>query len=306
MKRFFPTIIASVVLALSLFSLSACTKTPEENPIDTLEERVAAMTLEEKLGQMIQAERNAINSSAVNALNLGSILSGGGSHPNPNTPQGWLSMTTSFRNASLNSSSGLPVLYGVDAVHGHNNLLGAVLFPHNIALGATRDADLVERIGAAVAIQLKATGVPWNFAPCVAVVQDLRWGRTYESFGENPTLVSELGVAYTLGLQGEGVLATAKHYVADGGTDFNPTTATPSIKAMSPSMKPRFGPCIYRPTSRSLMMPMCTASWCRSVRSAPRRCMRRSTGSMTCSKANSALKAWWSPTGKPFTNCPDR
>jgi hypothetical protein len=90
MKRFFPTIIASVVLALSLFSLSACTKTPEENPIDTLEERVAAMTLEEKLGQMIQAERNAINSSAVNALNLGSILSGGGSHPNPNTPQGWL------------------------------------------------------------------------------------------------------------------------------------------------------------------------------------------------------------------------
>jgi beta-glucosidase len=85
----------------------------------------------------------------------------------------------------------------VDAVHGHNNLLGAVLFPHNIALGATRDADLVERIGAAVAIQLKATGVPWNFAPCVAVVQDLRWGRTYESFGENPTLVSELGVAYT-------------------------------------------------------------------------------------------------------------
>jgi beta-glucosidase len=227
MKRFFPTIIASVVLALSLFSLSACTKAPVENPIDTLEERVAAMTLEEKLGQMVQAERNAINSSAVNALNLGSILSGGGSHPNPNTPQGWLTLTTSFRNASLNSSSGLPVLYGVDAVHGHNNLLGAVLFPHNIALGATRDADLVERIGTAVAIQLKATGVPWNFAPCVAVVQDLRWGRTYESFGENPELVSQLGVAYTLGLQAEGVAATAKHFIADGGTDFNANNGYP-------------------------------------------------------------------------------
>ena len=227
MKRFFPPIIASVVLALGLFSLSACSKTPEENPIDTLEERVAAMTLEEKLGQMVQAERNAASSAMVNDLNLGSILSGGGSHPNPNTPQGWLTMTTAFRNASLNSSSGIPVLYGVDAVHGHNNLLGAVLFPHNIALGATRDADLVERIGAAVAIQLKATGVPWNFAPCVAVVQDIRWGRSYESFGENTDLVSDLGVAFTKGLQGEGVLATAKHYIADGGTDFNPANGYP-------------------------------------------------------------------------------
>lgn len=209
-----------LVILMVTFSLASCKKEPVV-VLTPMEERLAAMTLDEKLGQMIQAERNGLGSSKITNLNLGSVLSGGGSHPSPNTPEGWKTMINAFLSASRNSSSGVPLLYGIDAVHGNNNLLGAVLFPHNIGLGAANDADLTQRIGKAVAVQLKATQVAWDFAPCLAVVQDVRWGRTYESFSEDPQLVSALGTAFIKGLQSEGIMATAKHYLADGGTFFD-------------------------------------------------------------------------------------
>jgi beta-glucosidase len=205
------------IVVILLISLSACKKDPVV-VLTPMEEKLAAMTLDEKLGQMVQAERNGLGLNKITNLNLGSVLSGGGSHPTPNTPVRWKQMIEDMQTAASKSTSGIPVVYGIDAVHGNNNLLGAVLFPQNIGLGATNDADLVERIGKAVAIQLKATSIAWDFAPCLAVVQDVRWGRTYESFSENPLIVSALGAAFIKGLQSEGVMATAKHYLADGGT----------------------------------------------------------------------------------------
>jgi beta-glucosidase len=139
-------------------------------------------------------------------------------------------MVSDFQEAALQTRLGIPLLYGVDAVHGHNNLYGAVIFPHNIGLGATRDPDLVYRIGRATAEELAATGVHWNFAPTIAVPQDLRWGRTYEGYSQDPLCVAKLGAAYIRGLQGESlsdplsVLATAKHYLGDGGTTWGSST----------------------------------------------------------------------------------
>lgn len=209
-----------LVIILVAFSLVSCKKEPEI-VLTPMEERLASMTLDEKLGQMLQAERNGLGLNKITNLNLGSVLSGGGSHPTPNTPQGWLSMIDSMQTAASRSTSGIPIVYGIDAVHGNNNLLGAVLFPQNIGLGATHDADLVERIGKAVAVQLQATGIAWDFAPCLAVAQDIRWGRTYESFSEDPQVVSALGTAFIKGLQSKGIMATAKHYLADGGTFYD-------------------------------------------------------------------------------------
>jgi beta-glucosidase len=211
-----------LVIVLMTITLVSCKKEPEVI-LTPLEEKLASMTLDEKLGQMVQAERYSVDATKVKNTNMGSVLSGGGSHPSPNTVEGWLALTGGLNDGSLSGSAELPLLYGVDAVHGHNNLKGAVLFPHNIALGATHDEDLLERIGKATAIQLKATGVSWDFAPCLAVVQDVRWGRTYESYSEDPQLVSSLGAAFIKGLQSEKIMATAKHYLADGGTDFDET-----------------------------------------------------------------------------------
>ncbi|MFC6681399.1 glycoside hydrolase family 3 N-terminal domain-containing protein [Nonomuraea ferruginea] len=155
----------------------------------------------------------------VTAYRLGSVLSGGGSAPSPNTPAAWADMYDRFQNAALATPLGIPILYGVDAVHGHNNVHGATIFPHNIGLGATRDPALVRRIGRAVAAEMAGTGTGWNFAPCLCVARDDRWGRTYESFGETPELAASMAMLVT-GLQDgtPSVLATAKHYIGDGGT----------------------------------------------------------------------------------------
>ena len=190
-------------------------------------ELVAQMTLDEKFGQMMQAERATIHDSAdVARFGFGSILSGGGSSPQPNTPAAWARMATDFRSQSLGSRLHIPVLYGVDAVHGHNNVNGAVIFPHNIGLGASRDPDLVRRIGRATALEVAATGIDWTFAPVVTAARDERWGRTYEAFGETSELAALLGPALIRGLQGErlganpdGVLACAKHFLGDGYTE---------------------------------------------------------------------------------------
>ncbi len=195
-------------------------------PVET---RVAAllaqMTLAEKIGQMTQVEKGSLAPSDVQTNFIGSVLSGGGGSPRANaTAADWAKMTDGFQAYALRTRLAIPLLYGVDAVHGHGNVYGATIFPHNIGLGATRDAELVERIGRATAEELAATGIWWNFAPVVAVPQDIRWGRTYEGFSENTEVVAALGAAYIRGLQGDSLadpltaLATAKHFIGDGGT----------------------------------------------------------------------------------------
>jgi beta-glucosidase len=181
------------------------------------------MTLDEKVGQMTQVDKRAVEPADVTHWFIGSVLSGGGANPTPNDPANWAAMVSAYQEAALQTRLGIPLIYGADAVHGHSNVVGATIFPHNIGLGASRDALLVERIGRATALETSATGVFWNFAPCVAVPQDIRWGRTYEGYSEDHQLVSELGAAYVRGLQGEfgapGTnLACPKHFVGDGGT----------------------------------------------------------------------------------------
>ena len=184
------------------------------------------MTLDEKAGQMTMVENNSIEPAQVTEYCIGSVLSGGGGNPTPNTPHIWREMVCGFQQAALETRLAIPLIYGVDAVHGHNNVRGAVIFPHNIGLGASRDADLLERIGQVTARELLATSVHWTFAPSVAVTQDLRWGRTYEGYSADSKLVGELGAALAHGLQGRcadaeyRVLACAKHYVADGATEW--------------------------------------------------------------------------------------
>ena len=184
---------------------------------------LSQMTLEEKAGQMTMVENNSIEPAQVTEFFIGSVLSGGGGNPTPNTPENWRAMVCAFQKAALETRLAIPLVYGVDAVHGHNNVKGAVIFPHNIGLGASRDVDLVERIGRVTARELLATSVHWTFAPSVSVPQDLRWGRTYEGYSADSQLVGDLGAALARGLSGRcsddgsRVLACAKHYVADGG-----------------------------------------------------------------------------------------
>ncbi len=184
---------------------------------------VNSMTIDEKVGQMTQAERSGATPDDVRDYFLGSILSGGGSAPASNTPTGWADMHDAYQAAALSTRLGVPILYGIDAVHGHNNVFGAVIFPHNIGLGATRDPVLVEEVGRITAKEVAITGLEWTFAPCVAVVRDERWGRAYEGFGEDPALQGLLAGAYVRGFQGqtmsgERVVACAKHFIGDGGT----------------------------------------------------------------------------------------
>lgn len=188
------------------------------------------MTLDEKIGQMTLVDKNSISPDDVSRYAIGAVLSGGGGYPADNSPGGWLRMVSGYQEAALRTRLGIPLLYGVDAVHGHGNLRGAVIFPHNIGLGATRDAELVYRIGRATAEETVATGIRWNYAPTIAVPQDIRWGRTYEGFAQEASLVTKLGAAYIEGLQGEdlsdplAVLATPKHFVGDGGTTWGTST----------------------------------------------------------------------------------
>ncbi|WP_433291572.1 glycoside hydrolase family 3 protein [Actinoplanes sp. CA-030573] len=179
------------------------------------------MTLDDKIGQMTQAERGAIapDPSQITTLRLGSILSGGGSVPTPNDPATWVAMINTFQSYALSTPLQIPMIYGIDAVHGHGNVYGATVFPHNVGLGATRDPALVERAYRATASEVRATGIPWDFAPCVCVSRDERWGRSYESFSEDPGLVIRMETAID-GLQKGGVLATVKHYAGDGDTEY--------------------------------------------------------------------------------------
>ncbi|MEY4953471.1 MAG: hypothetical protein RL299_1895 [Pseudomonadota bacterium] len=209
-------------------SPKALTDPATETAIDAL---LARMTVEQKVGQVIQADISAISPADLARYPLGSILAGGNSGPYGNEradAASWKKLVDEFRAASAKSGAGIPILFGIDAVHGHSNLPGATLFPHNIGLGAARDPALIRRIGEVTGIEIAASGIEWTFAPTLAVPQDLRWGRSYEGYAADPALVAAYGKAMVLGLQGElqagkpvaanRVAATAKHFLADGGT----------------------------------------------------------------------------------------
>src|SRR6476659_9718390 len=193
---------------------------------------LARMTLEEKIGQMVQAEQSALKDlSDIEKYFLGSLLSGGTSDPKSgNSLKDWTDLYDSLQAHTQKTRLRIPLLYGIDAVHGHNNVLNATLFPHNVGLGCSRNPELVERAGRITALEVRATGINWTFAPCVTVPQDERWVRTYEGFGESPELARVLGEAAVRGLQGRSlsdplsVLACAKHFVGDGATIYGTGT----------------------------------------------------------------------------------
>ncbi|MFI9154293.1 glycoside hydrolase family 3 N-terminal domain-containing protein [Streptomyces sp. NPDC053367] len=190
-----------------------------------VEDLLGRMTLDDKLGQMTQVEKDAlVPQSDLAAYRIGSVLSGGDSTVSPNNAQTWADTYDSLQRSALATPLGIPVIYGIDAVHGHNAVRGATLFPHNIGLGATRNPALVQRVGRAVAEEVAGTGIDWSFAPCLCVARNDRWGRTYESFGETPELPTAM-TSFITGMQGDtlgadpaSVLTTAKHYLGDGGT----------------------------------------------------------------------------------------
>jgi beta-glucosidase len=228
------TIVVLILLGVGTASGgSGAAGLPYEDPGIPVSKRVedllSRMTLEEKVGQMTQTERGQVftDETLITTWNLGSVLSGGGSTPTTNTPEAWADMIDRFQRAALATRLHIPILYGIDSVHGDGNMYGATVFPHNIGLGATRDPDLVRAVEHVTAEETRATGPQWTFAPCICAAQDDRWGRTYESFGEDPKLVRRMETAID-GFQGrrgdlsdtDRVLATAKHYAGDGDTKY--------------------------------------------------------------------------------------
>ncbi len=224
-------------IALAAFimtaTLTACSnmKNPSLAKSADYDRQVAAllaqMTLDEKIGQMVQADLSCVRDHAdIQKYGFGSMLSGGDSKPpGENNPETWLKTCNELQSWALKTRLKIPLLYGIDAVHGNNDVIGTTIFPHHIGMGATRNPALVEQAEHVTAQEVAGTGIRWAFAPCIAVVQDERWGRTYESYGQDPKLVSELGVAAVKGLQGDelsanpdSVLACAKHFIGDGGT----------------------------------------------------------------------------------------
>ena len=213
---------------LGLLFLPACSQVKRLSSYDSqAKELLSLMTLEEKIGQMTQPEQGPLleNPGDIQRYFIGSVLSGGNSDPaEGNSLEAWTNLYDRIQAEAMKTRLAIPVLYGIDAVHGHSNVLGAVMFPHNIGLGCTRDPVLVEKIGRITAEEVRATGIQWTFSPCVAVPQDIRWGRTYEGFSEDPAVVRSLGEAAVRGMQRAdlghplSILACAKHYVGDGGT----------------------------------------------------------------------------------------
>ena len=210
----------SIILALA-FSTIAHAQTIDHK-VDSL---LNLMTLDEKIGRMTQAERGALETiSDIEYYKIGSLLSGGGSSPTPNTVESWANMYDEYQSYALQTRLGIPLIYGIDAVHGHNNVYGAVIFPHNIGMGCTWNPDLVKTANQITASEVAATGIDWTFSPCITVPQNERWGRTYEGFGETPEIQEIMAAASVEGLQGddlskpETILSCAKHWVGDGGT----------------------------------------------------------------------------------------
>ena len=213
------------ILLAPLLAGSAVAQAQSPGNDARVESLLSQMTLEEKIGQMVQPDVHALKEPAdVQKYLLGSILNGGGGGPTNNQPQVWLNVVNAYQSWALKTRLKIPLIYGVDAVHGHNNVDGAVIFPHDIGLGATHNPALVEQAEHITALEVAGTGIRWVFAPCIAVAQNERWGRTYESFGDSPELVSGMATAAVRGFQGKklsdstSVLACAKHFIGDGGT----------------------------------------------------------------------------------------
>ena len=190
-------------------------------------ELIGSMTLDEKVGQMTQIDQRFLDTiTDLSTYSIGSLLSGGGSHPKVNEPQAWLDMYNKYQEETLKNRLGIPLIYGIDAVHGHNNVYGATIFPQNIGLGATNNPELVYKISEATSLEVAATGIDWTFSPCLSSPEDYRWGRTYEGFSSDPVLVEKLGKAAVEGYQnaltnsGKKVVACAKHFIGDGNTEF--------------------------------------------------------------------------------------
>ena len=190
-------------------------------------ELIDLMTLDEKVGQMTQIDQRFLDTiTDLSTYSIGSLLSGGGSHPKVNEPQAWLDMYNKYQEETLKNRLGIPLIYGIDAVHGHNNVYGATIFPQNIGLGATNNPELVYKISEATSLEVAATGIDWTFSPCLSSPEDYRWGRTYEGFSSDPVLVEKLGKAAVEGYQnaltnsGKKIVACAKHFIGDGNTEF--------------------------------------------------------------------------------------
>ncbi|MFA6131518.1 MAG: glycoside hydrolase family 3 protein [Patescibacteria group bacterium] len=196
---------------------------PTQDRVDDLMSRMSEW---EKIGQMVLVEKNSLhNLGDITQYNLGALLSGGGAGPKENTPQAWLEMVGGFQAAAKETCLGIPLLYGIDAVHGLGNVYGATIFPHAIGLGATGDADLVKRVAEATAEEMAATGIYWSFSPNLDVAKDIRWGKTYETFGSDTAKVTRLGLAYLEGTQDSSenyfkVLATLKHFIGGGAMEY--------------------------------------------------------------------------------------
>ena len=190
---------------------------------------LAQMTDEEKAGQMIQAERRYMKISDITKYCLGSVLSGGGSAPGKNTVDDWRTMIEKMQAAAAKTRLAIPIIYGVDAVHGHNNLAGAVIFPHNSGLGASASTQGTFEAARETARAIRQTGVTWTFAPCLAVARDIRWGRTYESFSEDPQKAAAFGIVSMRGLHDGGAVSSIKHFAGDGGTAFGTSKKTPGF-----------------------------------------------------------------------------
>ena len=204
---------------------SSLYKNPGLPVMDRVLNLLSYMTLEEKIGQMTQVDRQFLDGDKnIGTYFLGSLLSGGGSTPAKNFPKSWAEMYDGYQKIALSTRLSIPIIYGIDAVHGHNNVVGATIFPHHIGLGCTNNPQLIEDVYRATAEEIAATGIDWDFAPCLAVPRDERWGRTYEGFGETPDIVKKMAAAAVRGLQTDqldgptSILACAKHFIGDGGT----------------------------------------------------------------------------------------
>ena len=241
MKAFLWASAACVALAGCTVPQSGVENLPVAQATDTSEDAriadlISRMSVERKVAQLIQPQINSFTAEDMRRYRFGSYLNGGNGGPYGNEyaeASEWLKLADEMYLASVEPMPGgepvIPTMWGTDAVHGHTNIIRATIFPHNIALGATRDADLVRRVGEATAVEIEVTGIDWNFSPTIAVAQDDRWGRTYESYSEDPAIVAPLGAALVEGLQGRKgdpnrlgaghVIATAKHFFGDGGTD---------------------------------------------------------------------------------------
>ena len=207
--------------------LGSCASTDDKKNrfIDGL---VKTMTLDEKVGQMTQVDKRMLDSEEdIATYFLGSILSGGGSVPEDNTPRGWVNMVNSYQKQALSTRLKIPLIYGIDAVHGHNNVVGATVFPQNIGLGCANSPELIYQVNQATAVEVAATGLHWTFSPCITVPRDDRWGRQYEGFSESTQIVTSLTRAAITGYEdaldvfgGRKIAACAKHFIGDGGTSW--------------------------------------------------------------------------------------